>query len=517
MWNSLVSLAAQAKAAAEHLEDSINVSVGAVAPTNNAIANDSSSPASLIGTFGVDASMDIWNDSAAARYDKHEIVQESDDADFGASTYSQDYGTPTEDDADNPAHDVHGMHLTSVYTKWDDPQGSPTEDSEDVNQSSPELKDTVNMQEQALPAEGEMSDIISQDIDEENDSQQRQEHELDATRIVRIISPNIDHIHVSSTHDVMPIDEPLTHSSSNITPQPDLAESVIIQLQSQIQQLQEQLTAREEQLASKAEQIITIMDLHTKEKESLLTQVRETKEEAKKRILVAKERVTQMQQHVQRLEQAAAANHATTTQDSDKDELIQTLRSEGETLAKRMSEVEQRAKEIRVQSIDLQEQLASQTAIKEKMEKKVADLELELKTIRAKWTQAQQGEIRAEQLENNVLAIQEEVELKHAKILSLETEVKELKLSIVSLKQEKEDWIRNKEAESQVELAKWKKEKKEWTDELEAKTRDLQQEAQDREDALRKEVVELRKRWQEAVQRADGMYIICPLPWYTTL
>jgi chromosome segregation ATPase len=182
-----------------------------------------------------------------------------------------------------------------------------------------------------------------------------------------------------------------------------------------------------------------------------------------------------------------------------------------------MSEVEQRAKEIRVQSIDLQEQLASQTAIKEKMEKKVADLELELKTIRAKWTQAQQGEIRAEQLENNVLAIQEEVELKHAKILSLETEVKELKLSIVSLKQEKEDWIRNKEAESQVELAKWKKEKKEWTDELEAKTRDLQQEAQDREDALRKEVVELRKRWQEAVQRADGMYIICPLPWYTTL
>jgi len=42
-------------------------------------------------------------------------------------------------------------------------------------------------------------------------------------------------------------------------------------------------------------------------------------------------------------------------------------------------------------------------------------------------------------------------------------------------------------------------------EELGTKVRSLEQEATIREDALRKEVSELRKRWQDAVQRADAL------------
>jgi len=73
-----------------------------------------------------------------------------------------------------------------------------------------------------------------------------------------------------------------------------------------------------------------------------------------------------------------------------------------------------------------------------------------------------------------------------------------------TLKKDMDDWIRLKDNENQSDVAKWKKEKNEWMEELNTKVRTLEQEATIREDALRKEVSELRKRWQDAVQRADG-------------
>jgi hypothetical protein len=72
------------------------------------------------------------------------------------------------------------------------------------------------------------------------------------------------------------------------------------------------------------------------------------------------------------------------------------------------------------------------------------------------------------------------------------------------MKREMDDLVRLKETENQSDVAKWKKEKSEWMEEFNTKVRILEQEATVREDALRKEVNELRKRWQDAVHRADG-------------
>jgi predicted nucleic acid-binding Zn-ribbon protein len=248
-----------------------------------------------------------------------------------------------------------------------------------------------------------------------------------------------------------------------------------------------------------------MLELHNKEKDLLVSQVRETKEEAKKRILAAKERVAEMQQHVVRLEaEVAATSSSSQDSSSQKEDLIQALRSEGEALAIKMSDVEQKAKDTRIQLLDVQDELTTQLALKEKMERKVHDLETELKSIRTKWTMAQQGEVRAEQLETSLLEIREEGEIKSAKIASLETEVKEYKSQMTSMKKDMDDLVRMKETENQSDIAKWKKEKSEWMEELNAKVQTLEQEATVREDALRKEVGELRKRWQDAVQRADG-------------
>jgi len=60
------------------------------------------------------------------------------------------------------------------------------------------------------------------------------------------------------------------------------------------------------------------------------------------------------------------------------------------------------------------------------MEKKIHELEMELKSIKTKSSTAQQGEVRAEQLDTSVLELREEGEIKNAKIVSLETVAKKI-------------------------------------------------------------------------------------------
>jgi len=71
------------------------------------------------------------------------------------------------------------------------------------------------------------------------------------------------------------------------------------------------------------------------------------------------------------------------------------------------------------------------------MEKKIHDLEMELKSIKTKLSTAQQGEVRAEQLETSVLELREEGEIKNAKIVSFDTEAKDYKIQLNTLKKKK--------------------------------------------------------------------------------
>ena len=71
------------------------------------------------------------------------------------------------------------------------------------------------------------------------------------------------------------------------------------------------------------------------------------------------------------------------------------------------------------------------------MEKKIHELEMELKSIKTKSSTAQQGEVRAEQLDTSVLELREEGEIKNAKIVSLETVAKKYKVQLNSLKKRK--------------------------------------------------------------------------------
>jgi hypothetical protein len=291
---------------------------------------------------------------------------------------------------------------------------------------------------------------------------------------VPLENPRISTPTLFATRDEQSFESSSSSSNMQNHPSEPTMESLLIQqLRTQIQQLQQDVAAKESQ------QIKTMLELHNKEKDLLVSQIRDTKEEAK-------ERVAKMQQHVERLEaEVAATSSSSQDSSSQKEDFIQAQRSEGEALAIKISEVEQTAKDTRRQLLDVQDELTTQLKKKvvqdeliTQLERKVHDLETELKSIRAKWTMAQQKEVRADQLETSLLKIREEGEIKSAQIVSLKTEVKEYKSQITMLEK------------------------------LNVKVQTLEQEATVREDALRKEVGELRKQRQDAVQRAHGkMYM----------
>ena len=73
-----------------------------------------------------------------------------------------------------------------------------------------------------------------------------------------------------------------------------------------------------------------------------------------------------------------------------------------------------------------------------------------------------------------------------------------------TLKKEVQDARAGAALELEGESNKLRKERNDMLEDLESKLRTSEREANVREDALRHEVSELRKRWQDAVRRAEG-------------
>ena len=95
--------------------------------------------------------------------------------------------------------------------------------------------------------------------------------------------------------------------------------------------------------------------------------------------------------------------------------------------------------------------------------------------------------------------IKEELERKSSANLELNQQVKELKSRVKELQDEVETVTRGALLESKRESSKIKREHGDMLSEMELKLRSIEKEASMREDALRQEVSELRKRWQDAV------------------
>jgi len=273
-------------------------------------------------------------------------------------------------------------------------------------------------------------------------------------------------------------------------------------IQSQIEELELTLSQREEQLKGKAEQLTSMQEMFDREREELRNKIRETKEEAKRRIGKARERVDAAEKE---LLVSNSRLQAAGSDDSEKDEIIAALRSEGESLMRKQSQMEQSVRTARGEVRDLTQELSDERSAKEKALGTISDLEKRLKLSNEELAGARKGETRAGKLGVDLANLREESEKKANTILALEQQVKELKDTNSSLKEDVESARKAAMAEKERESSDLKRERDDMLSDLETKLRSSEREAAVREDALRHEVGELRKRWQDAVRRADEM------------
>lgn len=269
-------------------------------------------------------------------------------------------------------------------------------------------------------------------------------------------------------------------------------------MQQKLQFLQASLQQREDQLASKAEQMASMASMHEREKEDLLAKIKETKEEAMKRIQSAKERVETMEAKLK-------ATGSATQDAAAQEEIIVALREEGGKLARKQADMEKAVRAAKMEARDLLLQLQRETETNEKAQEKIAKLEADYKDTKAELAAARKGETMATKLENEVASLKEELERKTSANLELNQQVKELKSKIKELKDEVAEATRGALLESKRESSKIKREHGDLLTEMELKLRASEREASVREDALRQEVSDLRKRWQDAVRRADAL------------
>jgi hypothetical protein len=303
-----------------------------------------------------------------------------------------------------------------------------------------------------------------------------------------------------------PVEEPPT-SAKHVPSQEQNDERVLqlkeehqlamVLLLSQMEDLQTQLRQREDQLTSKAEQLTTMQTMFESEKDELLHKIKDTKEEAKKRIVKAKERVEAAEKRL--LDASKSADDA-----GAQGEIIEALREEGAKLAHKQSEMEKLVRTAKGETRELKMQLTVERAAKDKALEKITALEADLKSTKEDLAAARRGESQVGKLEAELSSAKEECEKKATANLSLEQQVKELKAERKELRAEVEQARKGAQLETQLESKKLRKAHSDLLSDLETKLQMSDREATLREDALRHEVAELRKRWQDAVRRADG-------------
>ncbi len=265
------------------------------------------------------------------------------------------------------------------------------------------------------------------------------------------------------------------------------------------QKLQDTLRLREEQLIDKGTQLNELQLLLESRDEQYKTKLADTKEEAKKRILRAKERC----------EAAEAKLAARSAGDSDdmkkKQSIIDELMEEGQALAKKQSVMERAVRDANAETRALAEVLQQETHEKVKALEKIKELESKCKSLTENLTSARKGESQAGKLENDLLSARADAEEKASTILSLQQRLKELMAESKDLQREIDETRKSAAHEAQQEKTSMRREHNDLIGDLEQKLRTTEREAGVREDALRHEISEIRKRWQDSVRRADAL------------
>lgn len=266
-----------------------------------------------------------------------------------------------------------------------------------------------------------------------------------------------------------------------------------------VEQLKIELGQREAQLVNKTEQMTSMQVMFESEQQELVKTVEHTKAEAKRRIQLAKERVAVAEA------QAAQHNRGQSDDSQKQAQIIIELRAEGEKLAHKQADMERAVRTAKGEARKYRESLEDETSAKEQALEKITDLQTELKSTKDRLAAARRGESQASKLENELQSAKEEAERKASTILSLEQQVKELKGEAKDLMTHLEAAEKGAAIQSEREQKKVRKEQSHLVYDFEAKLRTSEKEAAVREDALRLEVSELRKRWQDAVRRADSL------------
>jgi hypothetical protein len=293
-------------------------------------------------------------------------------------------------------------------------------------------------------------------------------------------------------------------SSPNQVPvaAPSLADAEKIhRLLQQLQQVQSLLAQREEQLMNKTEQLTQIQAMNESEKDDLRQKIKDIKEEAKKRFTKAKERVEAAEQQLQ----TALASQASSDELSKQAAIISELREEGQNLAKKQATMEQAVRAAKTEARELQMTLEDERQAKTRALDKIAMLEAELKDTQNELAGARRGETLSVKLETDLQKVRQEDERKGSQILSLEQQLKEVKAEVRELLAELEDSRKGAGLEMQRTQKQLRKEHNDALSDIENKLNITIKEAGLREDALRHEVNEIRKRWQDAVRRADAL------------
>ena len=299
-----------------------------------------------------------------------------------------------------------------------------------------------------------------------------------------------------SSEQTVPEAKPTAPSASNTTA-PTVAAN--IEDDPRFQKLQESLRLREEQLIDKGRQLNELQLMLETRDEQYKKKLQDTKEEAKKRIGRAKERC----------EAAEAKLKLKSAGDSDdmkkKQSIIDELMEEGQALAQKQSVMERAVRDAKAETWSLKEDLEKEMNEKAQALNKIAELETQCKTLKESLSSARKGESQAGKLENDLLSSRADAEEKANKILSLQQRMKELVAESKELKQEVDNTRKSAAHEAQQEQTSMRKEHNDLISDLEHKLRTTEREAGVREDALRREVTEIRKRWEDAVRRADAL------------
>ena len=290
-------------------------------------------------------------------------------------------------------------------------------------------------------------------------------------------------------------------SSPGILPQNDTTPMAAANIEDdpRFQKLQESLRLREEQLMDKGRQLNELQALLESRDEEHKKKLSDTKEEAKKRILRAKDRVETIEAKLQ-------ARSAGDSGDlKKKQSIIDELMEEGQALAQKQSVMERAVRDATSQSRAMAEEVEREAHAKEKALNKIVELQAQVKILKDSLNSARKGESQAGKLEDDLLSSRADSEEKATKILSLQQSLKELAAESKELKLEVNDTRKSAAHVAEQEKTSMRREHNDLLGDLEQKLRTTEREAGVREDALRHEISEIRKRWEDSVRRADAL------------